>query len=36
VDGKKKWLLLLAAVAAGYMFSDKIATLPGVSKLPKF
>jgi len=33
---KKKWLLVLGAVYAGYAFSDKIATLPFVSKLPKF
>jgi hypothetical protein len=36
LDGKKKWVWILAAVAAGYMFSDKIGTLPLVSKLPKF
>jgi hypothetical protein len=32
----KKWLWLLLAVYAGYAFSDKIATLPMVNKLPKF
>jgi hypothetical protein len=32
----KKWLWILLAVYAGYAFSDKIATLPGVGKLPKF
>jgi hypothetical protein len=32
----KKWLWILLAVYAGYAFSDKIATLPMVGKLPKF
>lgn len=33
---KKKWLMVALALYAGYAFSDKIGTLPFVSKLPKF
>lgn len=33
---KKQLVVIAVAVLAGYMFSDKIASLPLVSKLPKF
>ena len=35
MDGKKKWLWLLGAFAAGYVLSNKLDTVPGFSKLPK-
>jgi hypothetical protein len=34
--GKNKMVLIAVALLAGYMFSDQIAKLPLVSKLPKF
>lgn len=34
MDGKKKWLWLAAAFAAGVILAPKVRTLPLASKLP--
>lgn len=33
---KKPWVIASIGLLAGYMLSNKLATLPGVNKLPKF